>query len=137
MPTFTHGKEAVFKIDDSGGTLRDISNVLSSVTLSREADTAEVSALGSDDKSYIIGLRDATISIEGMADVTTSGYLEGIFGQSTAVDFEYYPAGTAVGEVKYSGTAFLTSFESAAELGGAVSVSGEFQVTGGVTRATV
>jgi hypothetical protein len=136
VPTFTHGKDAVFKVDDSGGTLQDISNILSSVTLSREADTAEVSALGSSDKSYIVGLKDATISIEGMADVTTSGYLEGIFGGS-AVDFEYYPAGTGSGEVKYSGTAILMSFETAAELGGAVSVSGEFQVTGGVTRATV
>ena len=76
MPTFTHGKDAVFKVDDSGGTIRDISDILSSVTLSREADTAEVSALGSSDKSYIVGLKDATISIEGMADVTTSGYLE-------------------------------------------------------------
>jgi hypothetical protein len=69
MPTFTHGKEAVFKVADSGATLRDISTVLNSVSLSREADTAEVSALGTDDKAYIAGLRDATISIEGMADV--------------------------------------------------------------------
>jgi len=52
-------------------------------------------------------------------------------------DFEFYPAGEGAGEIKYSGTAILTSFESAAELGGAVTVSGEFQVTGGVTRATV
>lgn len=135
MPTFTHGKDAVFKVDDSGATLRDISNILSSVTLSREADTAEVSALGNNDKVYIAGLRDATISIEGMADVTTSGYLYGILGVVT--DFEYYPAGEGAGEVKYSGQAILTSFETAAELGGAVSVSGEFQITGGVTRATV
>jgi hypothetical protein len=135
MPTFTHGKDAVFKVDDSGGTLRDISNVLNSVSLSREADTAEVSALGTDDKAYIAGLRDATISIEGMSDVTTEGYLTGILGVVT--DFEFYPAGEGAGEIKYSGTAILTSFESSAELGGAVTVSGEFQVTGGVTRATV
>ena len=135
MPTFTHGKDAVFKITDAGATLRDISTVLSSVTLSREVDTAETSALGTSAKTYIPGLNDATISIEGMADVTTSGYLEGILGTTKA--FEFYPAGTAAGQVKYSGNAILTSFESAAEIGGAVTVSGEFQVTGGVTRATV
>jgi hypothetical protein len=135
MPTFTHGKEAVFKIDDSAGTLRDISDVLNSVSISREADTAEVSVLGTDDKAYISGLRDATISIEGMSDVTTEGYLTGVLGVVT--DFEFYPAGEASGQVKYTGTAILTSFESASELGGAVTVSGEFQVTGGVTRALV
>jgi len=135
MPTFSHGKDAVFKITDSGATLRDISTVLSSVSLSREADTAETSALGTTAKTYIPGLTDATISIEGMADVTTSGYLEGILGTSKA--FEFYPAGTAVGQVKYSGSAILTSFESAAEIGGAVTVSGEFQVTGAVTRTVI
>lgn len=135
MPTFTHGKDAVFKITDSGATLRDISNVLNTVSLSREVDTAETSALGDSAKTYIAGLSDATISIEGMADVTTSGYLEGILGTSKA--FEYYPAGTASGQVKYSGNAILTSFESSAEIGGAVTVSGEFQVTGAVTRALV
>lgn len=135
MPTFSHGKDAVFKITDSGSTLRDISTVLSSVTLSRAADTAETSALGTSAKTYIPGLTDATIKIDGMADVTTSGYLEGILASSKA--FEFYPAGTAAGAVKYTGNAILTSFESAAEIGGAVTVSGEFQVTGGVTRAIV
>ena len=43
MPTFTHGKNAAFKIDDSG-TLRDISDVLTDVSISRTADVAEVSA---------------------------------------------------------------------------------------------
>jgi hypothetical protein len=135
VPTFTHGKEAVFKVDDSGGTLRDISNVLNTATLAREVDTAETSALGDDDKSYIPGLRDATISVEGMADITTSGYLDGILGVIT--DWEFFPAGTGAGQVKYSGQGILTSFETGAELGGAVTVSGEFQVTGAITRAVV
>lgn len=136
MPTFSHGKDAVFKIDDSGATLRDISSVINSTSLSRSAETAEVTAIGgSNSKSYIPGLRDATISVEGMADVTTSGYLDGVLGVVT--DFEFYPAGTASGQVKYSGTAILTSLETGAEVGGAVSVSGEFQVTGDVTRTTV
>ena len=135
MPTFTHGKEAVIKVADSGAVLRDLSSVLNTATLSREVETAETSALGSDDKSYIPGLRDATISVEGMADTTTSGYLEGVLGGSTT--FEFYPAGEDPGNVKYSGACILTSFETAAELGGAVTVSGEFQVSGAITRAIV
>ena len=134
MPTFAHGKCAVFKIND-GSTLRDISDVVNSSALSRSAETAEVTALGNNSKAYIPGLKDATISIEGMADVTTSGYLNGVLGVSTA--WEFYPAGTAAGQVKYSGNGILTSLETSAEVGGAVSISGEVQVTGDVTRATV
>jgi hypothetical protein len=134
MPTFAHGKSAVFKIND-GSTLRDISDVVNSSSLSRSAETAEVTALGNSSKAYIPGLRDATVSIEGMADVTTSGYLDGILGTTTT--WEFYPAGTAGGQVKYSGSGILTSLETSAEVGGAVSVSGEVQVTGDVTRATV
>jgi hypothetical protein len=134
MPTFAHGKSAVFKIND-GSTLRDISDVVNSSALSRSAETAEVTALGNNSKAYIPGLKDATISIEGMADITTSGYLNGVLGVSTA--WEFYPAGTAAGQVKYSGNGILTSLETSAEVGGAVSISGEVQVTGDVTRATV
>lgn len=135
MPTFTHGKNAVFKVND-GSTLRDISNVVNSASLSRSAETAEVTTIGgSSSKAYIAGLKDATVSVEGMADVTTSGYLDGILGVSVA--FEFYPGGTGTGAVKYTGNAILTSLETAAEVGGAVTVSGEMQVTGDVTRAIV
>lgn len=134
MPTFAHGKSAVFKVND-GTTLRDISNVVNSSSLSRSAETAEVTALGDASKAYIPGLKDATVSVEGYADVTTSGYLDGILGVSVA--WEFYPAGNAAGEVKYAGNAILTSLEYGAEVGGAVTVSGEMQVTGDVTRTTV
>lgn len=134
MPTFAHGKSAVFKIND-GSTLRDISNVVNSSSLSRSAETAEVTALGNSSKAYIPGLKDATVSIEGMADVTTSGYLDGVLGVSTA--WEFYPAGTAVGQVKYNGSGILTTLDTSAEVGGAVSVSGELQVTGDVTRTVI
>ena len=80
MPTFAHGKAAVFKIADSGSTLRDVSNVINSAGLSRSVDTAEVTAYGAGDKAYIAGLRDATIPIEGLADPTVDGYLTGILG---------------------------------------------------------
>ena len=31
MPTFVHGKSTFFSIDDTGGTVRDISDTLTSV----------------------------------------------------------------------------------------------------------
>jgi hypothetical protein len=135
MPTFSHGRLAVFKVADSGAVMRDISNVVKSGALTRTAETAEVSALGAASKSYIPGLKDGKISVDGMADVTVSGYLDGILGSATT--FEYYPSGTATSNVKYSGACILTSLATSADIGGAVSLKGEFQITGDVTRAIV
>ena len=87
MPTFTHGKSAAFKIDDSGGTLRDISNVLTDVSISKTADVAEVSAFSNSSKAYVAGLKDAVITISGSFDATVDGYLKAILGVEG--DFEF------------------------------------------------
>ena len=134
MPTFTHGKSAAFKIDDSGGTLRDISNVLTDVSVSKTADVAEVSAFSNSSKAYVAGLKDATITISGSFDATVDGYLKAIVG--AAGSFEFYPIGTTGGNPKASGEAICTSYDRTPDVGGAVSFSASFQVSGDVTEGT-
>lgn len=134
MPTFTHGKSAAFKIDDSGGTLRDISNVLTDVAVSRTADVAEVSAFSNSSKAFVAGLKDATISLSGSFDATVDGYLKAILGVEG--DFEFYPIGTTGGNPKASGKAIMTSYDRTPDVGGSVSFSAAFQVSGDVTEGT-
>jgi len=134
MPTFTHGKSAAFKIDDSGGTLRDISNVLTDVAVSRTADVAEVSAFSNSSKAFVAGLKDANITISGSFDATVDGYLKAILGVEG--DFEFYPIGTTGGNPKASGKAIMTSYDRTPDVGGAVSFSAAFQVSGDVTEGT-
>ena len=134
MPTFTHGKSAAFKIDDSGGTLRDISNVLTDVAVSRTADVAEVSAFSNSSKAYVAGLKDATITISGSFDATVDGYLSGILGVEGS--FEFYPIGTTGGNPKASGEAICTSYDRTPDVGGAVTFTAAFQVSGDVTEGT-
>ena len=136
MPTFRHGKSTAFKIDDSGGTLRDISNTLTDVSFPQSVDTAETSAFGDSAKTYIVGLTDSTISVSGNFDATVDGYLAGVLGQATPLEFEYGPEGTTNGLVKYTGNCYLTSYEKSGAIGDVVSYSAEFQVTGAVTRGT-
>lgn len=137
MPTFIHGKAAVFKVADNGGTLRDISNVLNSSGLNRQVDAAETTAFGASDKASIAGLRGASIPLGGLCDVTVDGYLAGILGHSTPVAWELYPQGSATTLPKYSGSAILTSYETSTEVGDVVKVSGELQVTGAITRTVL
>jgi len=135
MPTFTHGKSAAFKIDDSGGTLRDISNVLTDVSVSKTADVAEVSAFSNSSKAYVAGLKDATITISGSFDATVDGYLKAIVGLSGS--FEFFPIGNSSGLPKASGEAICTSYDRTPDVGGAVTFTASFQVSGDVTEATV
>jgi predicted secreted protein len=133
---FNHGSKASFQVND-GTSLRDLSSYLTSVSFPQTVDTAEVSTLGATSKSYIVGLKDATISIEGIYDPTADGYLNTIAGLTTATAFEYYPNGTPVGSTKpkFSGNCILTSYEVSAPVDGAASFTAEFQVSGAVTRA--
>lgn len=135
MP-FVHGKSAVFKVDDSGGTLRDLSSYLEEVSFPRSVETAETTTFGNNAKTYITGLSDATISITGLFDATADGYLAGVVGASATLSFEYGPAGSTGGNVKYSGECILTSYEVSAPVGDKVSASAEFQVSGAITRGT-
>ena len=135
MPTFRHGKSAVFKITDSGATLRDISNVVNEVTMPRSIETGETTSFGASAKSYVTGLSDATMSVSGTWDATVDGYLAGLVG-SDATAFEYGPEGSASTRIKFTGNAILTSYEVGSPVGDVVTFSAEFQVSGAITRGT-
>lgn len=135
---FAHGKAAVFKLDDSGGTLRDLSSYLNDVSMPRDIETAETTTFGvsGSAKTYITGLSDATISISGLFDATADGYLAGVVGQAATLSFEYGPTGSTGGMIKYTGECILTSYEVSASVGDSVQASADLQVTGAVTRTT-
>jgi len=132
---FTHGKAAVFKITDSTAVLRDISAYLNNAGLTRNADLAETSTLGSVYKSFVGGLIDGKIPISGLWDPTVDGYLTGILQLSKAA--EYYPAGTASTNIKEACNVILTSYEITTGLDGAATFSGEFQVDGAIVRTVI
>jgi hypothetical protein len=132
MPA-VHGSKATFTVQDSGGTVRDLTGFLDTEGLARSADTAEVTTGGSTSKKYIPGLKDATIPVEGPWDVTVDGYLNGILGMER--NFVYRPAGAGTGLPEYTGAGILTSYEPETSVDDAGRISGEFQVTGDVARA--
>jgi predicted secreted protein len=136
VPTFFHGKDAEVYLADSGNTERNLTEYATSVSIPVEVDTAEVSTLGDDDKVYVTGLRDRTISIEGKWDATVDGYISGLLG-GTPRAWKVFPAGSAAGRPFYSGSAIVTSFEVSADIGDALTFSTELQNSGAVTRGTV
>ncbi len=139
---FIHGKKSVFKVDNSAGTLTDISAFCEEVSLSRDIETAEVTTFGDDAKEYITGLTDATISISGKFDAGNASavdpVLSGVLGSSSTISWAYRvnSASTSSTNPEYQGEAILTSYEVSGTVGDAVTFSAEFQCTGTITRAT-
>lgn len=133
---FVHGKNSVFKVDDSGGVLRDISAFCEDVDFPQPVDTAEVSTFGVTSKTFVAGLKAATINVSGSFDATVDAYLAGILGNVNTSTFEYGPEGSTSGKIKYTGECWCTNYSVKSGIGGAVKFSASFQVTGNVTRTT-
>lgn len=135
--SFGPGKDAVFKITNATGALTDVSAYLTSCTMpSIDAQTAEVSTLGDAYKEFIRTQVDpGKLSIEGIFDPFMGTLLFNL-GTATEKAFEYHPQGTASGKQKFSGSAFLTSFEPGGGIDDAITFSAEFQVTGAITVGT-
>ncbi|UBU11602.1 hypothetical protein [Nonomuraea gerenzanensis] len=139
---FTHGKDSAFAVDDTGGTLRTLSQYVDNVSgLPGSRDLSEVTAFGDEGVKNIPGLVNATFSISGHFDSTVTTGPDAVLGalmtgQSATATFEYGPEGNTSGKVKYSGEAWITSYTAESSVSDKVSFSAEFQVDGVVTRGT-
>lgn len=135
----SHGSKATLKLDNSVGTLVDLSGYITSVAMPRTIDTAETSALADTAKEYVIGLEDGQITLEGNWDPTLDAHMNGVKRGLTgeaSISYEYGPAGSAGGAVKYSGECFLTAYDQTSPIGDASRWTATLQLTGAVTRGT-
>jgi hypothetical protein len=133
---FVHGKSSVFKLDNASGSMTDISSFVNNVDFPETADVAETSVLGASNKTYLVGLKDATIGLTGFFDATADAIFGAVIGQSATLSFEYSPEGTASGKIKYTGECILTNYALSSPVGDVVAYSGDLQVSGAVTRGT-
>ena len=137
MP-FRHGKGLVFKIDNVGGTLVELTAYVDSVELSHSVDMGETTTAGAEAKTYVSGQSDATLSISGKWDGTaTTGpdaILESLRGLEVPSTFEWGPEGSTAGRVKKSGECFLTGYVPSAPVGGVVAFTADFQITGAIVN---
>lgn len=144
MAGFKHGKDTYFRLDNNAGTLVDLSPYLNSVDFPRDRDNPETTVFGNDgNRSYIAGLRNASISIAGFFDGGASAIdkqLADLFEGSNAdvsKTFEYGPGGNVSGEPLYSGEVFISTYAISSPVDGVVAFTADFLVTGAVTRATI
>lgn len=109
-------KDMRLKIDNSGGTLTDITSYLSSVSIRAIQDTIEDTSMADEEKSYLFGQAGATIPFSGMVNTTTDGIFGPLVGNRTTatktIEYRAYFTNTTgnVGRF-YNGEVRLTSVE--------------------------
>lgn len=138
---FVHGKNAFIQLDNSAGTLTDLSSISNDISFTRSIDSAATSVFGESAKQYISGQNDATISLTGLFDATSAGVIEGtidalVDGTNVSATLVFGPEGDATGKKKYTQEVIVTSFAIGAPVGDVVSLSVEFQRTGATTAGT-
>lgn len=128
MP-FTHGKAAVVYVEDT-----DLTGYLRSVSTSADVEVADASTFGDEDKAYVTGLGDATLSAEGLLEAGTDGTVAATLGTAVKRIWQVYPAGDAIGMAGRGMSADSAGYEVASEISDVVSFSLEAQSSVGFDR---
>lgn len=125
-----HGSNSYVSIDG------DVVGVyLDQASLNKMIETAETTAFGDDDKEFIPGLRDSTLSISGHWDSTGDGFVAD-WDDGAVVACIVGPQGNTATNVRYTFNALLTNYSIDSPVGGRVSFSAALQRTGATTRDT-
>lgn len=142
MSNGKHGKDSNFQLEDSAGTtLRDISAYVTNVTFSRSNDNHDTSTYGDEGHTFINGLTNGTITVDGLYDVTaTTGsmtVIDSLVGlDSVTAGFSWSPYGTGGSTPKYTGECILTSVDVSDPVADLITFSCSLQITGDVTKGT-
>jgi hypothetical protein len=129
MPTFRHGKQTAVLLN---GT--DMSPFLNEATTTQEIETAETTTFGIQDKTYIVGLSDGTISTSGLFDGSANASDAVLSGLIATEDntFTVLPEGVVAGRRSVLANGQMTSYEISSPVGDVVAISAEIQADGGL-----
>jgi len=128
-------KDMTIKVDNSTGTLTDITSFLSSASLRAVQDIIEDTSLADEERSYLFGLAGASIPLAGMVNTTTDGVFGHLIGnRTTATKTIQY---TAYSGRTYRGEALVTAVEYSGSVNSLETFSSEATFDGVLTRTSV
>ena len=107
-----------------------------SFTLDTSAEVLEDTTLGDTSRTYQIGKKGATVSVECWWDETdTNGQIALAEGSSVALNL--YPEGADSGDYYFSGTYIITGSSISVPTDGIIEATFSATMTGALTRGTV
>ena len=115
----------------------DLSNHVTAVTLNRNFDELEVTAMGDNGHKFVKGLEASSITIDFLNDTATSEVLQtlqGLWGTSTTVTLKQTSAATSATNPLYTMTCLING---TTDINGAVGDLGTQSVTWNVNGTVV
>lgn len=135
MPTFVHGKNVAVNLGAN-----NLTPYFNSMSQNRTVGTAETTAFGSADRTYVVGMKEGTVSLEGMFDGTASAVdeiLAGLMGSATGSTLSVLHGGTTVGRTCVMLVPNETSYEVSSPVDEIVATSAEFQANNEIESGVV
>jgi hypothetical protein len=128
MPTFRHGKNTIVMFDKY-----DLSTYFNMATTSAMAEPVDTTTFGSANKTYAVGMKDATVSFEGLWDGSTDAVDEVLSAAVTATADKVITVGSegaAIGRRAKLINSIESSYEIKAAVADMVTISAEVQASG-------
>ena len=127
---FLHGKNTAVLFNAS-----DLSAFFNDASVTRSVETAETTAFGASSKTYIVGLKDGTVSLTCMFDGSSGAVdevLQGVLGTEDGANLSVFFDGMTAGNRVSLAKVEETSYDISAPVGDVVAASAELQADGGV-----
>jgi len=127
MPTFIHGKNTAVYIDEF-----DLSSYFNDVNVTLDNDTAETTAFGDTNKSFILGTRGGTLSMSGMWAADTDGSdeeLQALLGNATTPILTIRQGAAAIGSRAIIAQANETNYAISNPVADVSTISADFECT--------
>ena len=119
---FVHGKSIFVMLNG-----HNITGYLNKIDSPYSADTAETSTFGTEDKTYLAGMKDATLSAEGLYDGDADAVDEQLDtilqGANIVNNMIWFPAGNVLGGVGYGLSMIQTAYSVMGTKDDAVKIS--------------
>ena len=133
---------AAFMLNNASVTINsvDLSDHVTSITFSEEADQLETTAMGDNNRTMIGGLKSGTIDLEFNQDLAASNVqatIRALLGTVTAVIVKSDAGATAATNPQWTFNALVTEWPSInGTVGELATASVSWPITGAVTQAT-
>lgn len=135
MPTFVHGKNVAVNLGSY-----NLTPYFNSMSQSRDVGTAETTAFGSANRTYVVGMKEGMVSLEGMFDGTANAVdevLANVLGAATGSTMTVLHGGTTVGRTCVVLVPNETSYEVSSPVDEIVATSAEFQANNQIETGNV
>ena len=132
------GKDTVVKLDNSAGTLTDLSSYITDISgINNTQAMIDSTTLGDSSLENFPGLRNGdAITISGNWETALNTHMTGILGNAATRTWDYSPAGTGVGTPKVSGECYVESYVVNSAVADIVKFTVTLRQTGDVTWGT-